>query len=61
MSGLINLKTMCRKKLYSYIEVIKWSDNQVTFFYELNDGEKIKLIDQYNKDCIDTYNKMINE
>ena len=37
-----------------------WKENQIDFFFELPDLLKNKLIDQYNKDCVDSYNEMMD-
>ena len=36
-----------------------WKENQITFFFGLNEKKQNDLIDQYNKEEVDAYNKMI--
>lgn len=36
--------------------VTKWKENNIEFFFSLTDSEQNKLINQFNKECVDAYN-----
>lgn len=38
-----------------------WKTNEIVFFFGMNEKIQNVLIDQYNKNCVDTYNKMISD
>ena len=38
--------------------VPKWRENQITFFFDLDEDKKANLIKEYNKDCVDKYNEI---
>ena len=47
---------LCQKSSF----VKSWSKNQVEFFFGLSEQKQQELIDQYNKECVDSYNELIN-
>jgi hypothetical protein len=46
-------------KKCSYVE--KWKNNEVLFFFfVLNDQQRAKLIENYNRDSVDKYNELVS-